>query len=33
MAVVADPDGVLVELIDTMAAPNLYRLSSTGTEA
>ena len=33
MAVVADPDGVLVELIDTMAAPNLERLSSTGTEA
>jgi len=33
MAVVADPDGVLVELIDTMAAPNLDRLSATGTEA
>jgi glyoxylase I family protein len=28
MAVVTDPDGVLVELIDTKAAPNLERLSS-----
>lgn len=28
MAVVSDPDGVLVELIDTAAAPNLEQLSS-----
>lgn len=33
MAVVTDPDGVLVELIDTVAAPNLERLSSAGVDA
>jgi catechol 2,3-dioxygenase-like lactoylglutathione lyase family enzyme len=33
MAVVTDPNGVLVELIDTGAASNLERLSSTGGEA
>ena len=33
MAVVTDPDGVLVELIDTAAAPNLERLSSRRSEA
>ena len=27
MAVVTDPDGVLVELVDTAAVPNLERLS------
>jgi len=32
MAVVTDPDGVLVELIDTAAAPNLERLSSGRAE-
>ena len=30
MAVVADPDGVAVELIDTAAATNLERLTATG---
>jgi catechol 2,3-dioxygenase-like lactoylglutathione lyase family enzyme len=30
MAVVTDPDGVLVELIDTAAASNLDRLAETG---
>ena len=33
MAVVTDPDGVLVELIDSVAAPNLERLSAPGTRA
>jgi hypothetical protein len=33
MAVVTDPDGVLVELIDSAAAPNLERMSSPGAEA
>ena len=31
MAVVSDPDGVLVELIDTAATSNLDRLSSGGS--
>ncbi len=30
MAVVTDPDGVAVELIDTAAATNLERLTATG---
>ena len=33
MAVVTDPDGVLVELIDTAAAANLDRLAESGGEA
>jgi catechol 2,3-dioxygenase-like lactoylglutathione lyase family enzyme len=33
MAVVTDPNGVLIELIDTAASPNLKRLSSGKTEA
>ena len=33
MAVVTDPDGVLVELIDTAAVSNLDRLAESGSEA
>jgi catechol 2,3-dioxygenase-like lactoylglutathione lyase family enzyme len=32
MAVVADPDGVLVELIDTAALPNLTKLTAEGSD-
>jgi catechol 2,3-dioxygenase-like lactoylglutathione lyase family enzyme len=32
MAVVADPDGVLVELIDTAALPNLTKLAADGDD-
>ena len=33
MAVVTDPDGVLVELIDSVAAPNLRAVVGPGTRA
>lgn len=33
MAVVTDPDGVAVELIDTAAAPRIERLTATGEGA
>lgn len=32
MAVVADPDGVLVELVDSAATRNLERLTHTTTD-